>query len=95
MLEITPNTHFNINKNVTIKNILNQTYFMLDSTTGTQYNLTEVEYIILTQISEGKNIEEVNGAIIKDYDVDKNESMNDLLNYIKSLYKENLITVSQ
>ena len=95
MLEITPNTHFNLNKNVTIKNILNQTYFMLDSTTGTQYNLTEVEYIILTQISEGKNIEEVNGAIIKDYDVDKNESMNDLLNYIKSLYKENLITVSQ
>lgn len=68
---------------------------MLDSSTGMQYNLTEMEYDILKLISNGKNIKEINNDIIENYDVDTDESMEDLMDYIKSLCKENIITVNQ
>ena len=50
MLEINKARAYQLSGTVTLKNILNEAYFILDSATGKQYDLTEMEYDIVSLI---------------------------------------------
>ena len=91
MLEVNNNDRFKLKNSVSIRNILGETFFMLDSETGKQYNLSEMEYEIIEMISKGMSFSETVENITLNYNAPKEQIKNDLKEYFISLVEEGLI----
>ena len=91
MLEITRESTFIVKESVNLKNILGETFFILDSETGKQYNLTEMEYEIINNISAGVTFGEIIEVIAKEYNAAVCQIEIDLKEYVVSLLEEGLI----
>ena len=91
MLEITNESIYKVRKSLAIKNILNETFFILDSDTGKQYNLTEMEYEIMDCISKGMNFGNIIDILGNEYNASYKQIQDDLKEYITSLIEEGLI----
>lgn len=92
MLEITKMSVYILKESATVRNILGETFFILDSESGKQYNLTEMEYEIIDYISKGIAFGEIVDKLAKDYNASSNQIEEDLKEYITSLCEEGLIT---
>lgn len=90
MLEV--NKVYRLSETVTIKNILNETFFLLDSNSGKQYNLTEMEFEIVNMLMGGKSIKEIQMYLLSKYDAGEKQIENDLMEYICDLISANLIS---
>ena len=64
---------------------------ILSLNNGVYYGLNPVGAFIWNLIQKPKTLEEVRNAIIKEYDVDEEECMEDLNELIGELLKKNLI----
>ncbi len=95
MLQITENTIFSISPNVTIKNILGKTFFMLDKNSGKQYDLTELEYDILNMMQKQYSFVKIKEIICKEYDIAFKQAETDIKEYVESLYENRLITLKE
>lgn len=91
MLEININDKFKLKDSVSVRNILGETFFMLDSETGKQYNLNEMEYEIIEMISKGMTFSETVENITLNYDAPKEQITDDLKEYFVSLIEAGLI----
>lgn len=91
MLEIKRESVYIVKESVTIKNILGETFFVLDSENGKQYNLTEMEYKIVDGISKGLKFGEIVDTIAKEYNASYKQIESDLREYFASLIDEGLI----
>lgn len=91
MLEIRENNIFEINKNVSLKNINGEVYFILNSDSGKQYNLTEMEYEIVDMLAKGCTTCEIVDNIASKYNEKKEQIIIDLTEYIDSLLEAGLI----
>ena len=91
MLEIVNDSTFKLKKTVTVRNILNETFFLLDSDTGKQYNLSEMEYEILNQISQGDSFKSVVNKVSSVYDAPLVQIEKDLREYYIALLNEGII----
>lgn len=92
MLEIKKNSIYKIKKSVALKNVLGETFFILDSETGKQYNLTEMEYEIVDSISKGISFGKIVTNIANGYDAPVEQIEIDLKEYFISLIDEGLIS---
>lgn len=93
MLVIDDDSVFQVNDGVIIRNVKNQAYFMLDSRTGSQYDLTEMEYGILDALSKHKSLREIAHTLIAEYDGDAQEIRDDLRRYAEQLLSSGLISI--
>lgn len=93
MLEIREDSVFEMKKNATVRNILGETFFILDSESGKQYNLSEMEYEIVDMITKGYKFGETVDKIASEYNAEKEQIVEDLKEYVASLYEAGLITV--
>ena len=91
MLEINRYSVYTIKSSATVRNILDETFFILDSETGKQYNLTEMEYEIIDSISNGVAFGEIVDKLAKEYNASYVQIESDLKEYIASLIEESLI----
>ena len=91
MLEITKESIYKIKNSVTVKNILGETFFILDSESGKQYNLSEMEYEIIDCISKGVAFGEIVDNLAKEYNASIEQIEEDLKEYVASLIEEGLI----
>ena len=91
MLEITKESIYKIKSSVTVKNILGETFFILDSESGKQYNLSEMEYEIINCISKGVAFGEIVDILAKEYNATIEQIEEDLKEYVTSLFGEGLI----
>lgn len=91
MLEININDKFKLKDSVSVRNILGETFFMLDSETGKQYNLNEMEYEIIEMISKGMTFSETVENITLNYNAPKEQITDDLKEYFVSLIEAGLI----
>ena len=91
MLAIAQTQIFEIKSTVTVKNILDETFFMLDCETGKQYNLTDMEYEIVNSIKLGKTFGDIVGEISAQYDADTIQIESDLREYFTALFEAGLI----
>lgn len=91
MLEITKESIYKIKNSVTVKNILGETFFILDSESGKQYNLSEMEYEIIDCISKGVTFGEIVDNLAKEYNASIEQIEEDLKEYVASLLEEGLI----
>lgn len=91
MLEITKESIYKIKNSVTVKNILGETFFILDSESGKQYNLSEMEYEIIDCISKGVVFGEIVDNLAKEYNASIEQIEEDLKEYVASLLEEGLI----
>ena len=86
------NKKYTLNDKIVIKNILNETYFMLDGNSGKQYNLTEMEYEIIDMFVKGNTIGAIANRLQKEYDADNTQIEHDLLSYVRTLLAYDLLT---
>ena len=93
MLVIDDDSVFQVNEGVAIRNVKNRVYFMLDSRTGSQYDLTEMEYEILDALSGHKSLREIVDTLIAEYDGDAQEIRDDLRRYTEQLLSGGLISI--
>ena len=93
MLVIDDDSVFRVNDSVIIRNVKNRVYFMLDSRTGSQYDLTEMEYEILDALSGRKSLREIARALIAEYDGDAQKIQDDLRHYVEQLLSGGLISI--
>ena len=91
MLEITKESIYKIKNSVTVKNILGETFFILDSESGKQYNLSEMEYKIIDCICKGVTFGEIVDNLAKEYNASIEKIEEDLKEYVASLLEEGLI----
>ncbi len=91
MLEIRDDSVFEMKKNASVRNILGETFFILDSESGKQYNLSEMEYEIVDMIIKGYKFEETVDKIASEYNAEKELISKDLREYVMSLYEAGLI----
>lgn len=91
MLEIKDITTFSLKSSLTLKNILGETYFLLDSETGKQYDLTELEYQIVYLISKSAKFIDIVNEIANEYDEQKNIIKQDVREYIEEMVNAGLI----
>lgn len=91
MLEINNSTVFKLKTTVLIKNISEKNIFLLDSDTGKQYNLTDLEYDIITMISKGLAFGDIVLTIASNYNETIGIVEKDIRDYCTSLFKANLI----
>lgn len=93
MLEIKEDSIFEMKKNASVRNILSETFFILDSESGKQYNLSEMEYEIVDMITKGYKFDETVDKIASEYNAEKEQISADLAEYVTSLYEVGLIIV--
>lgn len=93
MLEIKEDSIFEMKKNASVRNILSETFFILDSESGKQYNLSEMEYEIVDMITKGYKFDETVDKIASEYNAEKEQISADLAEYVTSLYEAGLIIV--
>lgn len=91
MLEVTSDSTFKIKETVSVKNILNESFFILDSSTGKQYDLTEMEFEIVDSIDKGITFGEIVNKIATEYSMSTKQIKNDLTEYFTSLFEAGLI----
>lgn len=91
MLEIKNDSVYKLSDTLTVKNILGEAFFVLDSKTGKQFNLTEMEYDILMFINQGVSFGEIVSKIADEYDASLCYIERDLKEYFISLLDEGLI----
>ena len=91
MLEVKNSSVFKIKSTASVRNILGETFFILDSETGKQYNLTEMEYDIVDMISKGLEFGAVVDKIVSEYNATEDQIEADLKEYYISLFDEGLI----
>lgn len=91
MLEVTSDSKFKIKDTVSVKNILNETFFILDSATGKQYDLTEMEFEIVDSIANGITFGEIVDKIATEYSMSTKQIEDDLTEYFTSLFEAGLI----
>lgn len=94
MLEINKSQAYQLSGTVTLKNILNEAYFILDSATGKQYDLTEMEYEIVSLIDSGAVFAEVVARIVSEYSAPMEQITADLEEYFASLLNAGIIVES-
>ena len=94
MLEIHKARAYQLSGTVTLKNILNEAYFILDSATGKQYDLTEMEYDIVSLIDSGAVFTEVVAQIASEYSAPMEQITADLEEYFASLLNAGIIIES-
>lgn len=92
MLEITNKSVYVLKESATVRNILGETFFILDSESGKQYNLTEMEYEIIDCISKSIAFGEIVDKLAKEYNASSDQIEEDLKEYVISLLDEGLIT---
>lgn len=93
MLEIREYSVFEMKKNAAVRNILGETFFILDSESGKQYNLSEMEYEIVDMIKKGYKFGETVDKIASEYNAEKEQISEDLREYVTSLYEAGLICI--
>lgn len=93
MLAINGESVFQINQGVSVRNIKNKAYFMLDARTGTQYDLTEMEYLILTKIAGRMSLCEIAADLRRTYNAHEQEIEEDLKDYAAQLLDNGLISI--
>ena len=93
MLEIRKDIIFEMKKNTSVRNILGETFFILDSESGKQFNLSEMEYEIVDMITKGYKFDEIVDKIASEYNAEKEQISADLTEYVISLYEAGLIFV--
>lgn len=93
MLEIREYSVFEMKKNAAVRNILGETFFILDSESGKQYNLSEMEYEIVDMITKGYKFGETVDKIASEYNAEKEQISEDLREYVTSLYEAGLICI--
>ena len=91
MLEINESSIFKLKSSLTIKDILDESFFILDSETGKQYDLTEMEYKIITLLSEKTKFIDIVNIIAKEYDEKIDIIKTDLKKYIEEMINEGLL----
>lgn len=91
MLEVNKEKVYKLKNSVTLKNILNEVFFILDSETGTQYDLTEMEYEIVSLIASGAVFAEVAAQIASEYSASMEQILIDLEEYYTSLLDAGII----
>lgn len=94
MLEVNNNTEFLFKNKVIIKNISDEVFFMLDSTTGKQYDLTEMEYEILCKIDKESSFETIIKWIQEEYtDINEAEIIRDIKEYLSELIQNEIVII--
>ena len=93
MLEINEQTMFSLSPNATLKSVLGKIFFLLDKKNGKQYNLTEMEYELLTMVRERSRFKEIKEALCREYDGEANQIDSDVREYMQSLFEHELIIV--
>lgn len=93
MLEIGEDSVFEMKKNASVRNILGETFFILDSESGKQYNLSDMEYEIVNMITEGYKFGETVDKVASEYSAEKEQISEDLREYVTSLYEAGLISI--
>lgn len=93
MLVVNGESVFQINQGVSVHNIKDVAYFMLDSRTGAQYDLTEIEYLILIRIARHVSLRKIAAELEKTYNAHKQEIEEDLKDYAAQLLDNGLISV--
>jgi len=88
MLDI--NNSYKLKTDIVLKG-LNGKYWALSTTTGNQYKLNEVAYHILNELTEAQSINELLDAVMKTYNVSKQEFMSDCDALIENAIKSGLI----
>ena len=91
MLEIKSDSKFKIKDSVSVKNILNESFFILDSATGKQYNLTEMEFEIMDLIAREMSFGEIVDKITAEYAASIEQIETDLKEYFNSLFYAGII----
>ena len=91
MLEINESSIFKLKSSLTIKDILDESFFILDSETGKQYDLTEMEYKIITLLSEKTKFIDIVNIIAKEYDEKIDIIKTELKKYIEEMINEGLL----
>lgn len=91
MLEVSKEKKYKLKDSVTLKNILNEVFFILDSETGTQYDLTEMEYEIVSLIAAGLVFPEIAAQITSQYSASISQISIDLEEYYTSLLDAGII----
>ena len=92
MLVINDESLFKINTGVSVCNVRNKAYFILDTRTGSQYDLTEMEYLILNEMARGMSVHEIAIDLKRTYNAPEKEIEEDLKNYAEQLLKNGLIS---
>ncbi|MBR1760049.1 MAG: PqqD family protein [Schwartzia sp.] len=95
MLEINDQTIFALSPDATLKNILNEKFFLLDKRHGQQYNLTEMEYALLTMIRDRVRFKEIRETICREYDAEESQVDSDVKEYMQSLFEHGLATTAE
>ncbi len=93
MLEIKDETKMELKKTASLVNAQEKAFFLLDSETGNQYNLTQMEYDILMKTKEGMSFGEICNSIKAEYDVDFDELRSDLMAYFYNLVNETILKI--
>ena len=91
MLEIRDDSVFEMKENAKVRNILGEMFFILDSESGKQYNLSEMEYEIVDMIKKGYNFGKTVDKIALEYNAEKELISKDLREYVISLCEAGLI----
>lgn len=91
MLEIKRENTYRMKTTASVRNILGETFFILDSDTGKQYNLTEMEYEIVELISKGATFGKIVDQIVEEYSAPSEQIEEDLREYYASLLAEGII----
>lgn len=61
---------------------------MIDVEKGTSYFLNETALLVYKMLDEGKDIDDIKRALMKEYDVDEKEAERDIREFIDRLYKK-------
>ena len=93
MLEIKDETKMEIKATASLISAQEKAFFLLDSDTGSQYDLTRMEYDILTKIKNGKSFGEICETIKAEYDVEFDELQSDLVKYFHDLIVEKILKI--
>lgn len=72
---------FYLNEDIVLKGI-NDKFWALDTSTGSQYRLNEVSYDILSSVDGQKNIEDIIQKIKDSYSVDYDKLLSDCIKFI-------------
>lgn len=91
MLEINGDSTFKMKSNISLKNIKGEIFFAFDCENGSQYNLNDIEFLILELISANTPFEKIVAKICSEYECDIDTATSDLKDFITELIENKLI----
>ena len=74
---------------------LGEEFVILNLKTGTYYGLEEVGARIWNIIQEPQTVQTIRSELLKEYEVDKDRCHKDLMNVLRKLEGEGLITIGE